>query len=129
MNEAPVTLLEWVPVEDIYRNWPTRSGGNTPLNVSRQGENFVFGPYPKDFTMTGIYYQKFQPLRTEDSTWYVVNAPEVLLYASLLEAEPFIRKDERLPVWSQLLSDAIDSIKDEEKSARYPSGQLQARVA
>jgi len=120
--------LEWMTPEDLYRKWPTRSGAETPLNISREAETFIFGPYPKDFTLSGIYYQKLQSLRTLDSTWYVVNAPEVLLYASLLEAEPFIRNDQRLPIWKSLLDDAIDSIETEEKSARFSSGALQARV-
>ena len=129
VDESPITVLNWMPLEDLYRKYPIRSGANTPCRVSRQGGNFVFGEYPKDFTMTGTYYQKFEPLRTTDGNWYVVNAPEVLLYASLLEAEPFLKNDPRIPVWQQFLRDAIGAIEEEEKGARYSSGQLKARVA
>lgn len=129
VDESPIQILDWMPLEDLYRKYPVRSGANTPVRVSRQGNNFVFGEYPKDFTMTGTYYQKFEPLRTTDGNWYVTDAPEVLLYGALLEAEPFIKNDPRIPVWRSLLADAIDSIETEETSSKYPSGSLRARVA
>lgn len=127
--QSPYELLEWIPLEDLYRKYPLRSGGETPCVISRQANTFVFGPYPSDFTLEGVYYQRLEPLRTTDSSWYVVNAPEILLYASLMEAAPFIRDDPRLPVWQQFLNDSIQSLMDFEKEADNPSGRLVARLA
>jgi hypothetical protein len=62
--DSPSRLLEWVPLEDLYRRYPTRSGANTPCLISRQGDEFVFGPYAKDFTLTGTYYKKQIASRT-----------------------------------------------------------------
>lgn len=36
---------------------------------------------------------------TTQTNWLTVNAPDLLLYASLLEAIPFVKVDERIPVW------------------------------
>lgn len=36
---------------------------------------------------------------TNQTNWLTINAPDLLLYASLLEAIPFVKVDERIPVW------------------------------
>ncbi len=43
-------------------------------------------------------------LLDEDSqtNWLTENAPEVLLYGTLLEATPFLKNDERIPVWQNM---------------------------
>jgi hypothetical protein len=126
VNETPVTLLEWMPIEQLYTKYPVRSGSNTPNYISRDGTNFVFGPDAKDFTMAGIYYAKQDPLRTTDLSWYVVNAPELLLYGSLLEAEPFIKNDDRIPVWREFYNNAVDTIRDEQRAAERSKQKLSA---
>ena len=128
VNESPITLLEWMPVEDLFRQYPVRSGAETPKFISRSGSNFVFGPYPKDFTLSGVYYQKLEPIRTTDSTWYVVNAPDVMLYGSLLEATPFIKHDPRLPVWQQFYDNGIGTLLLEERNSEKSKGSLAARI-
>jgi len=127
--DSPTVLLRWVSLDEIYRDYPTRSGASTPAVISRQGANFVFGPYAKDFTLNGIYYAKKDPLRTTDPSWYVTNAPEVLLYGSLIEAAPFIQGDERIPVWQQLFTDALNTLRDEQANAEVSKGKLIQRVS
>jgi hypothetical protein len=127
--DSPSELLKWVPLEEIYRAYPTRSGSNTPVLISREGANFVFGPYAKDFTLTGIYYAKPDSLEDTDPSWYVTNAPELLLYGSLMESAPFIHGDERLPVWQQLFTDALQTLRDEQNAAETSMGNLTQRVS
>jgi len=123
-SATPALLLEWVPVEDLYRRFPDRSDSDDPCVISREGANFVFGPVSSDGTLNGIYYAKQDPLRTTDPSWYVTNAPEVLLYGALLESAPFIHNDERLPTWAELFKDSIDALMDEQDNAESSGGQL-----
>ena len=127
--DNPHVLLRWVSIEELYRDWPVRSGSNTPVAISREGANFVFGPYAKDFTLTGIYYAKQAPLETTDPSWYVTNAPEVLLYGSLMEAAPFIHDDPRMATWQQLFTDALNTLREENANAESSKGQLIQRVS
>ena len=127
-DASPVYPLEWVTIDELYKQYPVRSGSNTqPRVISREGANFVFGPYPADFTLKGIYYAKKDPLRTTDGSWYVVNAPEVLLYGSLLEAEAFIMNDPRLSIWKQLYDDAIRTLVLEESNSEAQKQGLRIR--
>lgn len=127
---TPVDLLQWVTIDELYRDFPDRSSSSTnPSVISREGTNFVFGDVAADGTLKGIYYAKHASLRDTDPNWYVTNAPEVLLYASLLESAPFIQNDERLLVWRELLMDAVESLKIEQDAAEVSQGQLLQRVS
>lgn len=130
-NSSPISPLTWVPLTKLYEEYPVRSSTSTPCLISREGANFVFGPVATDGTgvLKGVYYAKQDPLRTTDPSWYVTNAPEVLLYASLLEAKPFIMDDERIPVWQTFLRDAIQTLKEENKNAETSGGPISQRAA
>lgn len=130
-DATPAQLLRWVPLQELFQDYPNRSDSSIPLVISRQGTNFVFGPVASDKTagLKGIYYAKKDPLRTTDPSWYVTNAPELLLYGSLLEAAPFIHDDARLPTWQALFQDAVDSLLAEQDHAEVSKGQLIQRVS
>ena len=66
---------------------------------------------------------------SETDTWYILNAPDVLLYGALLEATPFIRNDPRLPLWQQLFNEAVDTLRLEEREAQRGRQPKAARVA
>jgi len=127
---TPTDLLEWVTIEELYNDYADRSSTTSnPCLISREGSNFVFGPVASDGTLRGIYYAKQDPLRTTDPSWYATNAPEVLLYGSLLEAEPFIGNDPRIPVWRDLFSEAVESLLLEQDNAEHSKGYLIQRVS
>ena len=127
VDQAPVQVLDWTPLDDLYRRHSVRSGAEIPRLISREGADFVFGPFPKDFTLKGIYYAKQDPLRTTDPSWYVTNAPELLLYGALLESAPFIHDDVRLQTWRTLFNEAMDTVLTEESNAATSKGRLQQR--
>lgn len=128
---TPTTPLTWVTLEQLYAEHPDRSVSTTPIVISREAGNFIFGPVATDGTavLKGTYYAKQDPLRTTDPSWYVTNAPEVLLYGSLLESAPFIHGDERLPIWQSLYNDAVRTLREENQNAEISGGQLRQRVA
>jgi hypothetical protein len=127
-DETPVRLLDWVPIEQLYRDWPDRSDTGSPSVISRETTNFVFGKVASDGTLKGVYYAKQDNLATTDPSWYVTNAPEVLLYGALLEAEPFLMRDARIPIWRAMFNESVDTIKTEERNSSAGHGHLQASV-
>ena len=127
ISASPSVLLEWVPITQLYEEYPTRSGASDAILISREGTNFVFGPFSKDATLAGIYYAKKDPLRTTDPSWYATNAPDVLLYASLLESAPFIKDPEQILIWQGFLSDAVDTLGIEERGSSISEGSIATR--
>ena len=94
-----------------------------PVSFGPAG-NFVFGPVSKDGTLKGIYYAKQDPLRTTDPSWYVTNAPEVLLYGALYEAYLFIQDDARAATWQREFDNAVASLLIEEGNSAHSMGAL-----
>jgi hypothetical protein len=127
---TPADVLQWVSLDELYRDYPDRSASTSnPQVISREAGNFVFGPVASDGTLNGVYYAKLASLSTSNATnWYVTNAPEVLLYGSLLEATPFILGDERIPVWQQFFKDAVATLGVEETAARNVQSALVTRT-
>ena len=125
-NDTPISPLNWVSLDELYRQFPNRSIITTPCLISREGASFVFGPVATAGTavLKGIYYAKKDGLRDTDPSWYVTNAPEALLYGALLEAVPFIKDDPRVPIWQDFFKDAIQTLKDEDENAETSGGQL-----
>jgi len=68
VNQTPIRLLQWVRLDELYRKYPNRSGSDTPIYISREGRNFIFGPAAKDFTLTGLYWKKSTASRTAIAT-------------------------------------------------------------
>lgn len=125
---TPVRPLKWVPLAELYDEYPVRTTTGLPNLITREATSFIFGPVPADGTLKGVYYAKPDPLRTTDGNWYVLNAPEVLLYGSLLEATPFIKDDPRIPIWKAAYDDAVNTLVIEERNASTSKGPLAARA-
>jgi hypothetical protein len=49
------------------------------------------------------------------TNWVSQNIPEALLYATLLEAVPYLKDDERVPVWREYYSLARGAITQEDQ--------------
>lgn len=98
------------------------SGSNTFDGLSQQSI-YVWGLQLETGDTPGKYVKTTTAAATAEN-WYLINAPEVLLYGALLEAAPFIRDDARLPVWRELYQEAIATLRSEDYNAEYQKGSL-----
>ena len=74
-----------------------------------------------------LYYERNQPLDSSNqSNWFTQYAPQALLYGSLLQAMPFLKNDERIPMW-QGQYDKIISLLQNENVNRLADRQAIAR--
>ena len=48
------------------------------------------------------------------TNWITEYAPDVLLYATLLEATPFLKKDERIGTWQAMYDRAAQALNGED---------------
>lgn len=127
---TPVQPLDRVPPDMIYARWPVRSGAEVPRDIAVAGSNFIFGPYPGDYTIEGIYYGRLTSLSDSNTTnWFTSYAPELLLYGALLEAEPFLKNDVRIPIWREFYKEAFVAVQGEERRQRSSGGSIATRVA
>jgi hypothetical protein len=76
-----------------------------------------------------LYYSKPAALSDSNSSnTFLANAPDALLYGSLLEAEPYLMNDGRLQVWSQLYQNSMDSINVSDQGSEYSGVPLNMTV-
>jgi hypothetical protein len=130
VDGSPITSLDHVPPDVIYAKYPNRSSSaEIPRLIAMEGTNFIFGPYPGNYTIKGIYYARLTPLSASNTTnWFTTNATDALLYGSLLEAAPFLADDPRVQMWKAAFDIAVDSIKKEEVRSRNSGGSIAARL-
>ena len=132
INTNPITPLEYITPEMLDRLY----GANTtskPRAYSLIGEEIQLAPIPDtEYTVEMAYYEKFSPLGdgtggTVTSNWLTENAPDVLLYGALIEAEPFIRNDERIQLWLTAYKEAIDKIQKADERDRHSGSTMRVR--
>jgi hypothetical protein len=68
-----------------------------------------------NYSFQVLYYERNQPLDSANqSNWFTQYAPQALLYGSLLQAMPFLKNDERIPVWQSMYDKSIALLKQED---------------
>lgn len=97
-----------------------------PVNYTIYGAEFVFGPAPDSaYTLELLYYAR--PDRLDEDTSsnvFLANYPDALLYASLLEAEPYLMNDARVNTWGTMYDRAIRSINVSDDDGEYSAVPL-----
>ncbi len=132
LNTNPITPLEYITPEMLDRLYGSSVTGK-PRAYSLIGDEIQLAPVPDStYTLEMAFYEKFTPLGdgtegTITSNWLTNNAPDILLYGSLLEAEPFIKNDERVPVWLTAYGEAIKKIQNADDRDRHSGSQMRVR--
>jgi len=49
------------------------------------------------------------------TNWFTIYAPQALLYGSLMQAMPFLKNDERMPMWQQNYDLIMQTLMAEDK--------------
>lgn len=121
---TPVWERDYDYVRSIYPN-PTVTG--TPKFYADADYNhWLVQPSPITGTLYKIpYYSTLTMLDESTQTnWLTENAPDLLLYASLLEAVPFVKVDERIPVWQGFYNAAKQALIIQDLEGRYDKAAL-----
>lgn len=109
-QDVPVYIGTPEMVTDVR----ARTAGVTgrPRIAAVVGSELLLAPAPdKVYNAEITYYEKLVPLSATNQTNSVLTeAPDLYLYGALSAAEPFLKNDERLPVWKGLFNDGIDQL-------------------
>jgi len=115
--------------EYIREYWPSASETDIPLYFCDYDyQHWLIGPTPAlDYSYEVLYYERAQPLDSSNqSNWFTQYAPQALLYGSLLQAMPFLKNDERMPMWQSNYDRIIEVLKTE-NATRVADRQAIAR--
>jgi len=109
VNASPFSVLLKQSPKFIYDKYPTRASTDRPRYVAREGNSFIFGPYPDSlYTVGGVYYQNLGPLSASAHTAFT-NNPDVYLFGTLLQAVRTLKDDAGITRWQPLYQAALVS--------------------
>ena len=71
------------------------------------------------------YYKSFDALADATQTnWLILNAPDLYLYGTLLQAEPFLMNDERVPLWERGVRQVINDLQQQDDRDRHSGSEM-----
>ena len=125
LTTDPLTPLAYITPEMMTRIW-AGSGKGKPEVFTIIADNVRLGPNPDAvYTTSMLYYKTFTALSDAATTNdMLTNNPDVYLYGTLLEAEPFIMNDQRVQLWAVAFKQAIDDIQNQDNKDRHSGSHL-----
>ena len=113
-NKQPVFLRKY---EYLREYAPDATAEDVPkFYADYDYTHWLVAPTPADnYAFEVLYYERVQPLDSSNQTnWFTIYAPQAMLYGTLLQAMPFLKNDERIPMWQAQYQQVINSLKGED---------------
>ena len=127
VDSNPTQYLQMVPTSYIYDRYPTRASEGKPVVMARDGASWLFGPYPSsDYVLRGTYYKTPSSIGSGTNNALLPKHPDLYLYACLVETEPLLGRDPRLPIWESKYRMVKDLVNVEGERSRL-GGNLSIR--
>jgi hypothetical protein len=114
-KKQPVLLRKY---EYLKNYWPDSTQTDVPLYYAdTDWDHWYLAPTPdQDYEFEVLYYERIAPLSSTNQTnWLTQNAPNAMLFGTLLQAMPFLKNDQR-QIFQQKYSEAMQTLKGEDVS-------------
>jgi len=130
INSSPIRRLEQVSLTKIDELKEGSSDSGKPLYFSITGSDFELYPTPDtSYTLELVYYSTITSLSDTNTTNFLLtNHPDIYLYGTLVQAEPYLMNDERIGTWGALLGKAIEELRVSDERSQTESGTLVMRA-
>jgi hypothetical protein len=117
VSGTPATPLEIRPASWIYAAYPNRGEGALPQFIGVDGSSFIFGPAPGSYSVLGTYYASLTSIQSSANALFTA-CPDLYLFAALCEAEPFLKNDARVALWTAKRDATLMDINNQTKESR-----------
>lgn len=109
----PVYLRKY---EYLKNYWPDNTKTDIPLfYADTDWDHWYLAPTPTlAYNFEVLYYERIAPLSSTNQTnWLTQNAPNAMLFGTLLQAMPFLKNDQRT-IFQQKYTEALQALKAED---------------
>jgi hypothetical protein len=116
LNGQPIFVRSY---EYLRSYWPDPAATGTPEFYTDYDYNhWRIVPTPAATGTLEVSYYELPALLDDSNTtnWLTEYAPNLLLYATLLEASPFLKNDERVATWQAFYQEAAQALTGEDMS-------------
>lgn len=113
-KKQPVLLRKY---EYLKTYWPDATQTSVPLYYAdTDWDHWYIAPTPDQaYPFEVLYYERIAPLSSTNQTnWLTQNAPNAMLFGTLLQTAPFLKNDGRLQMWQAIYDNAIAALKTED---------------
>ena len=127
LNTNPITKLEFITESYSNELRATRyTASGKPQYYTVVGNQLEFIPTPdSEYQGELTYYAKIPALSDSNtSNWLLAYAPDLYLYGALVEAEPYLKNDERVGLWGELYLRVVADIEVADERASVASTPL-----
>jgi hypothetical protein len=125
----PTQPLNYLSPSALSRNAVSSTSGK-PYQYTILAEQFQLSPAPDfAYTLNLLYFAAPDFLSDSNaSNEFLVNVPDMLLYAALLEAEPYLMNDARLQTWIAMYERASISVEKSNETGQYSGVPLSIKA-
>jgi len=112
----PILLRKY---EFLRNYWPDNTQTDVPKYYADYDyDHWLIAPTPNAaYTFDILYYERIQPLdSTTQTNWWTINAPQALLYGTLLQAMAWVKNDDRIPMWKSQYEAIVAYLKSEDQA-------------
>ena len=111
-------------------NDPRASEVGVPKSYTILANEFLMSPSPDGvYTLRLLYYSAPPYMSSTNASNVFLNvAPDALLYAALLEAEPYLMNDGRVNTWGSMYDRAISSLTKSDENTQYSGVPLAMKL-
>jgi len=125
----PLTPLSYSSPSSLS-NDPRASEVGVPKSYTILANDFQLSPVPDAvYTVKLLYFAAPAYLSSTNTTnVFLTTAPDALLYASLIEAEPYLMNDARINTWGTMYDRAIASLAKSDEEGQYSGVPLAMKL-
>lgn len=130
INTDTVKLVEIVSIDKFQSIAASYDSATNPMAATMIGDRLYIAPAPgADEGYTLYYLGRLEPLSPTNSTNRILkDAPDCLLYGSLMHSAPYIGDDARTQMWATLYSQYKEDYRRFEWRSRTGGGPLRVRA-
>ena len=129
VSGSPNVVLKYMTPDALSETYNSTATAK-PRAYTIVGDEIKFGPIPDSAYTVEITYTSKETALSDGNTsnWFTANAPDLLLYAALMEAEPFLKNDARTQTWAGMYGSSLDALDSMNRVLQFPSSGLEMRV-
>ena len=129
---TPVIVLEYLTPEEISQRRIVMTSTGKPYYFTTIGgstNQLEVLPSPDStYTSSIVYYTRIAALTDSATTnWLLDSHPDIYLFGTLVEAEPYLKNDERMPMWTSRLDKALNALGLQGQRERHTASGLRMR--
>ena len=133
LDLTPVIVLEYLTPEEISERRVSMSATGKPYYftvIGGSSNQLEVVPSPDStYTSSIVYYTRIAALSdSATSNWLLAAHPDIYLFGTLVEAEPYLKNDERMPMWTSRLDKALMALRLQGERELHTGSSLRMRA-